>query len=212
MSDHFTPRNRGSDTRSFYSNTNKRRVSAAQRIRHLGQTTTDIQSYAAGDTLLERPPIPLTENDSEIEEEESNFDLPLHSGSNIHESPMFAFQSPTGSQPLTSSSRFNSSQQYIPGRNHPPSHSLDIGQLLQQQQTTLMKVLKHQEELQQAQKDFSQRILLIEEQVQAIARSTTPSSSSSPSTPISTPKPKRLVPRCLSVSYANTCNIATEYC
>ena len=125
MSDHFTPRNRGSDTRSFYSNGNKRRSSAGQRIRHLGQTITDIQSYAAGDTLLERPSIPLPESDHDIEEEEENFDLPLHPGSNIHESPMFAFPSPTGSsvlQPLTSSSRFNSSRQQSSGGNRPPSH------------------------------------------------------------------------------------------
>lgn len=204
MSNSFTPRTRGgSDTRSFYSSRNNRRGSAAQRIQRLGR---EIQSYAAGENLLERVSVPLTENDEEINEDESNFDLPLHSTS-TQESSMFTFQTPTSGlvpvqrRPLTSSSRFNSNQQ---PRNHsdPLSHSLDVTQLLQQQQVTLMKVLKQQEELQEAQKDFLQRIQLIEEQVQAIARSsTTPSSSSSPSTPVSTPKPKRRVPRSLSVSY-----------
>jgi hypothetical protein len=204
MSNSFTPRTRGgSDTRSFYSSRNNRRGSAAQRIQHLGR---ELRSYAAGEDLLERVSVPLTENYEEINEDESNFDLSLHC-TGTQESPMFTFQTPTSGlapgqrRPLTSSSRFNSSQQ---PRNHsdPPSHSLDVAQLLQQQQVTLMKVLKQQEELQEAQKEFSQRILLIEEQVQEIARSsTTPSSSSSPSTPVSTPKPKRRVPRSLSVSY-----------
>ena len=74
MNDHFTPRNRGSDTSSFYSNGKNKGGSAGQRIRHLGWTiTANIPSFAAGDTLLDRPSVPLTENESETEEEESQF-------------------------------------------------------------------------------------------------------------------------------------------
>ena len=206
MSSSFTPRT--SDTRSFYSSrsrNNRRAGSAAQRIQRLGR---EIRSYAAGEDILEHVSVPLTENDEEINEDDSNFGLPLHPTS-TQESSMFIFQTPTTSdlvpvqrRPLTSS-RFNSStSQQLCNHSDPPSHSLDVTQLLQQQQVTLMKVLKQQEELQLAQKDFSQRIQVIEEQVQAIARSSTTPSSSSPSTPVSTPKaPKRRVPRSLSVSY-----------
>ena len=70
MSNSFTPRTRcGSDTRSFYSSRNKRRDSAGQRIRHLGHVSTEIQSYAAGEDLLEHVSVPLTENDSETDED-----------------------------------------------------------------------------------------------------------------------------------------------
>ena len=119
----FTPRTRGgSDTRSFYSSRNKRRGSAGQRIRHLGRISMEIQSYAAGEDLLEHVSVPLTENDNETDKDESNFDLPLHS------SPMFTFQTPTGSlvpvqcRPLTSSARFNSSQQLRDHLMHPLTH------------------------------------------------------------------------------------------
>ena len=70
MSNSFTPRTRGgSDTCSFYSSRNKRRGSAGQRIRHLGCVSTEIQSYAAGEDLLEH----VSENENETDEDESTF-------------------------------------------------------------------------------------------------------------------------------------------
>ena len=80
MSNSITPRTRGgSDTRSFYSSQNKRRGSAGQWIHHLGHVSAEIQSYAAGEDLLEHVSVPLTGNDSEIDKDKSNFGLPLHS-------------------------------------------------------------------------------------------------------------------------------------
>lgn len=122
-------------------------------------------------------------------------------GSHPHQSESYCYPSTQGSQ----IAQENTDQFPSPDSSLRP----DFGQMLQQQQVLLMRILNQQDEIQEKQKLFEKRLEGIEERV-ANGLQSVSSSSSSPTG--SQDKPKRVVSRRLSVRKLTPTPRPLHYC